>query len=132
MYYGLRHYATSRKVAGSSPDEVDFFKLTQSFQPHYDLGVDSASNRNVRNARISIIKWYFVAVLLLRFDSKQASCIHIIIMLAWRAFDINTSTYVVKNCLPIKHGMSKQNWIRIKTVSILCSICGRDNSGYEE
>jgi hypothetical protein len=21
----LRHYATSRKVAGSSPDEVDFF-----------------------------------------------------------------------------------------------------------
>jgi hypothetical protein len=24
----LRHYAASRKVAGSSPDEVDFFKLT--------------------------------------------------------------------------------------------------------
>jgi hypothetical protein len=23
--YGLRHYVTSRKVAGSSPDEVDFF-----------------------------------------------------------------------------------------------------------
>jgi hypothetical protein len=23
----LRHYATSRKVAGSSPDEVDFFSL---------------------------------------------------------------------------------------------------------
>jgi hypothetical protein len=23
----LRHYATSRKVAGSSPDEVDFFNL---------------------------------------------------------------------------------------------------------
>jgi hypothetical protein len=23
-----RHYAASRKVAGSSPDEVDFFKLT--------------------------------------------------------------------------------------------------------
>jgi hypothetical protein len=24
----LKHYAASRKVAGSSPDEVDFFKLT--------------------------------------------------------------------------------------------------------
>jgi hypothetical protein len=24
----LRHYATSRKVAGSNPDEVDFFQLT--------------------------------------------------------------------------------------------------------
>jgi hypothetical protein len=24
----LRHYAASRKVAGSSPDEVDFLKLT--------------------------------------------------------------------------------------------------------
>jgi hypothetical protein len=23
----LRHYATSRKVAGSSPDEVDFFSI---------------------------------------------------------------------------------------------------------
>jgi hypothetical protein len=23
-----RHYAASRKVAGSSPDEVDFFKFT--------------------------------------------------------------------------------------------------------
>jgi hypothetical protein len=34
----LRHYATSRKVAGSSPDE--------SFQSHYVLGADSASNRN--------------------------------------------------------------------------------------
>jgi hypothetical protein len=43
----LRHYATRRKVAVSSPDEVDIlFQLTQSFQPHYDPGVDSASNRN--------------------------------------------------------------------------------------
>jgi hypothetical protein len=25
---------------------LDFFQLTQSFQPHYDPGVDSASNRN--------------------------------------------------------------------------------------
>jgi hypothetical protein len=24
----LRHYATNRKVAGSNPDEVDFFQLT--------------------------------------------------------------------------------------------------------
>jgi hypothetical protein len=24
----LRHYATNRKVAGSSPDEVDLFQLT--------------------------------------------------------------------------------------------------------
>jgi hypothetical protein len=24
----LRHYATSQKVASSSPDEVDFFQLT--------------------------------------------------------------------------------------------------------
>jgi hypothetical protein len=28
VVYWLRHYATSWKVAGSSPDEVDFFKLT--------------------------------------------------------------------------------------------------------
>jgi hypothetical protein len=31
----LRHYAASRKVAGSSPDEVDFLKFTYSFRPHY-------------------------------------------------------------------------------------------------
>jgi hypothetical protein len=37
----LGHYVTSRKVAGSSPEEVDFFNL-----PHYGPGVDSASNRN--------------------------------------------------------------------------------------
>jgi hypothetical protein len=35
------HYATSRKVAGLIPDEVNGFS-----QRHYDLGVDSASNRN--------------------------------------------------------------------------------------
>jgi hypothetical protein len=44
--FQLGHYATSRKVAGTSPDEVDFFQFTQSFQPHYAPGVDSASNRN--------------------------------------------------------------------------------------
>jgi hypothetical protein len=42
-----RHYATSRKVAGSSPDGVDFFfQFTLSFQPHYGPGFDSASKRN--------------------------------------------------------------------------------------
>jgi hypothetical protein len=42
----LRHYATSREVTGSSPDGGVSFQLTLSFQPHYGLGVDSASNRN--------------------------------------------------------------------------------------
>jgi hypothetical protein len=43
----LRHYPISRKVAGSSPDEVDFFfQFTYSFQPHYGPGVASTSNRN--------------------------------------------------------------------------------------
>jgi hypothetical protein len=42
----LRHYATSRKVAGLCPDEVDLFQFTEFFQPHYGSGVDSASNRN--------------------------------------------------------------------------------------
>jgi hypothetical protein len=42
----LRHYATSRKVVGSSPDEVDFFSV-YLIRPHYRPGVDlSASNRN--------------------------------------------------------------------------------------
>jgi hypothetical protein len=36
----------NRKVAGSRSDEVDFFSFTLSFRPHYDPGVDSASNRN--------------------------------------------------------------------------------------
>jgi hypothetical protein len=45
-YCALRHYAVSRKVAGSSPDRVDFFKLTKSFRPHYGPRFDSASNRN--------------------------------------------------------------------------------------
>jgi hypothetical protein len=31
---------------GSIPDVVDCFQLTESIQPHYDPGVDSASNRN--------------------------------------------------------------------------------------
>jgi hypothetical protein len=41
----LRHYVTSRKIAGSIPDDViGFFQLAQFLQPH--SGVDSASNRN--------------------------------------------------------------------------------------
>ena len=35
----LRHCAINRNVAGSIPD-------LQSFRPHYDPGIDSASNRN--------------------------------------------------------------------------------------
>jgi hypothetical protein len=43
----LRHYATTRKVAGSIPNEViGLFQFTETFQPHYGTGVDSASNRN--------------------------------------------------------------------------------------
>jgi hypothetical protein len=43
----LRNYATSRKVAGSIPDEVfGYFQLVQSFQPHCDHGHDSTYNRN--------------------------------------------------------------------------------------
>jgi hypothetical protein len=42
----LRHYATSRKVAGSIPDEVIRFFKWQSFQLHYGPGVYSASKRN--------------------------------------------------------------------------------------
>jgi hypothetical protein len=39
--------ATSRKVAGSSPDEViDFFQFTYSFQPHHVHDVYSAYSRN--------------------------------------------------------------------------------------
>jgi hypothetical protein len=43
----LKHYATNRRVAGSSLDEViEFFQFTLSFQPQYGPGVYSASNRN--------------------------------------------------------------------------------------
>jgi hypothetical protein len=34
----LRHYATSRKVAGSTPDEVDFFNLPDPFSRTVALG----------------------------------------------------------------------------------------------
>jgi len=42
----LRHYPTSRTVAGSIPDGVIGIFHSQSFWPHYGPGVDSASNRN--------------------------------------------------------------------------------------
>jgi hypothetical protein len=41
----LKHYATSRKVAGSIPDDVIGFFIDIFFRPHYDPGVDSAFNR---------------------------------------------------------------------------------------
>jgi hypothetical protein len=42
----FRHYATNRKVAGWSLDEVDFFNLPNPTSPTMVLGVDSASNMN--------------------------------------------------------------------------------------
>jgi hypothetical protein len=43
----LRHYAISRNVEGSIPDEViEFSQFASSFQPHYVPGVDSASGVN--------------------------------------------------------------------------------------
>jgi hypothetical protein len=43
----LRHYATSRKVAGSiSDDVIGIFSIDLIFQPHNDPEVDSASKRN--------------------------------------------------------------------------------------
>ena len=43
----LRCCATIRKVAVSIPAGVSgFFIDVKSFRPHYDPGVDSASNRN--------------------------------------------------------------------------------------
>ena len=43
----LRHCATSRKVAGSIPDDVTgIFLWHNPSRPHYGPGVDSASNRN--------------------------------------------------------------------------------------
>jgi hypothetical protein len=47
LFIYLRHWATSRKVAGSIPDGViEIFSLTYSFRPRYDTEVNSASNRN--------------------------------------------------------------------------------------
>jgi hypothetical protein len=54
--HALRLYAASRKVADSCPEEVDSFKLTQSFRLHYCPGVDSASNRNEYQESLKIKK----------------------------------------------------------------------------
>jgi hypothetical protein len=41
------HFATSRKVVGSIPDNViGIFRWHNPSRPHYDPGFDSASNRN--------------------------------------------------------------------------------------
>jgi hypothetical protein len=43
----MGRYATSWKVAGSSPDEIiEFFQFIWSFQLHYGHGVYSTCNRN--------------------------------------------------------------------------------------
>jgi hypothetical protein len=42
----LRHFATIWKVAASIPNGVTEIFYAQSFRPHYNLGVGSASNRN--------------------------------------------------------------------------------------
>jgi hypothetical protein len=44
VFIFARHYAASRvRILMRS---LDFFQFSQSFQPQYDPGVDSASNRN--------------------------------------------------------------------------------------
>jgi hypothetical protein len=77
---------------------------------------EHTSRIRLRNVGISITKGYtyFVAVLMLRFDSKQTICIHIIIMLAWKAFDINTRIYVVKHCLQSVTS-ARQVWTKLDT-----------------
>jgi hypothetical protein len=40
------HYATNYKVSGLSPDEVDFFQFTYSFQQHCGPRVNIVSKRN--------------------------------------------------------------------------------------
>jgi exoribonuclease II len=48
---GMRHYATSRKFVGSIPDEfIEFSQFTESFQPHYGLGLTQyATEMSTRN-----------------------------------------------------------------------------------
>jgi hypothetical protein len=49
----IKHYAASRKVAGSSPDEVDFLNWPNPSGPP---GVDLASNRNEYQESLKIKK----------------------------------------------------------------------------
>jgi hypothetical protein len=51
----LRHYAANRKVAGSSPNEVDFFNWPNP-SGRTGPGVDSASNRNEYQESLKIKK----------------------------------------------------------------------------
>jgi hypothetical protein len=45
--YSVEALCYKPDVSGSSHDLVDFFfYFTESFQPHYSSGVDTASNRN--------------------------------------------------------------------------------------
>jgi hypothetical protein len=44
--FGLLHYARSREVAGSIPDEVIAFSIDLSLPDALGPGVDSASNIN--------------------------------------------------------------------------------------
>jgi len=47
LYGSLWNFNTSQKVAASIPNRfIEIFLLTESFRPHYGLGVHSASNRN--------------------------------------------------------------------------------------
>jgi hypothetical protein len=47
MAWWLRHYATSREVAGSRPDEVnEFFSIHLILSAALGSGVHSASSRN--------------------------------------------------------------------------------------
>jgi hypothetical protein len=46
----LRRYATSLKVAVSSPDVIRLFFQLTSFERHYGPGIDSASERNEHQA----------------------------------------------------------------------------------
>jgi hypothetical protein len=55
MEYLLRHYATSRKVAGSSRDEVDFFNLPDPSRRTMALGstqpLTEMSTRNLPGSK---------------------------------------------------------------------------------
>jgi hypothetical protein len=51
-----RHYATSRKVAGSNPDEVDFFNLFNSSRSTMAMEstqpVTEMSTRNIHGGKV--------------------------------------------------------------------------------
>jgi hypothetical protein len=55
LHNSSRHYDTSRKVSGSSPDEVDFINWPNP-SGRTSPGVDSASNRNEYQESLKIKK----------------------------------------------------------------------------